>query len=239
MKIDRTRAKQAGYTDAEIDAFEAQLSQAPTNQFSAKNVPTPVSDSLSNIPFTGGPFNPIASLFGKAVAPLTGQIEKLGGLTFGAEGRLIDRLTGKSSSQGITAPEAYAPGISQATPQEIGGQFVQQVPKATAAGVALTLPAGKGFGALARTGAIRGGAAGYSQEEGLTPGPATALGAGAGAILEPALAFLTSGMLTKKGAANKTTVGAEKATAEGKSINWDDLQSKAKEAVTKKYGHNP
>lgn len=153
---------------------------------------------------------------------------------------LLDVLSGNGNK--VLSPEAAKPAfISQDENKHMQGSFADAMGEGarTGAGAASYFLPGlnvaKGGGVVnalvnkAVTGGVRG--AMYGSDQGANFDPTTTAGmAGAGAILEPLIGGLSSGMLSKGGVYNKM----EQAAAKGADINWDSVVQTAKNAAKNK-----
>ena len=211
MRIDREKAKQAGYTDQEIDAFEAQQTQSQPQQ-----------QSGGVLGFLKGAANVVAPRTTQLVSDIaSGQSQRYqtkDALLFGL-GPLGQILGG-------------SPAAKQAS--GVGGEIASYLVPLTAVtrGAALSTK-------LGLAGATHGATtpdAGLTERALRTAGEG-AVGYGVGAVLGKVLPVLK--YPSKSRAANVATKEAEKATKAGEGIHWDDLQEQIRERIKTKLGDNP
>lgn len=95
------------------------------------------------------------------------------------------------------------------------------------------------LGNSAVTGGLRGGAYGFGASERGNELRDTTVGGTVGAILNPIVDVLRSGMLTKGGAANKATLAAADSTDTGQTKALTKIQKQAAQEVKDRYGDTP
>lgn len=191
-------ARNAGYNDNEINGYLAKNALGSTQS-------TAPQDPISNIPIVGNIYDALG-------------LNRLGGLGF--EGaRAIDRFLGNKNADTLQNPF-----FSSEQNQEFKQNPIMSVAKGGAIAATPFLPeltplAGEGFIAKlinsSISGGVRGGVGGFGLAKPGQEVPNTEIGIGTGAILQPIMQALTSGLLTQKGVNNAVTEAKNASVARG------------------------
>ena len=214
MKIDREKAKQAGYTDEEINAFETQQASQAQQQ------PT---QSLGQqaLGFLKGAAN--------FVAPRTTEV-------------VSNIATGKN--QPYQTKDYLLSGLGPLGQMLGGSPAAQQASGAGGEIASYLIPTARGLqgsklsAKLGLAGAVSGATGeGDILQKGQNAALQGGLGYLTGGTLEKVLPVLK--YPSKSRAANVATKEAEKATKAGEGIHWDDLQEQIRERIKTKLGDNP